>query len=89
MLISWTLKLQVFFKNLVPNFLLFFSVVFAYGATGAGKTFTMKGSMQEPGIMFHTMMELYRRFDVVRNEKTCDVAISYLEVCEKTVTNPN
>ena len=55
-------------------------VVFAYGATGAGKTHTMKGTLESPGIMFHTMMELYRRFDLIRNEKTCDVAISYLEV---------
>ena len=62
---------------------LMFCTVFAYGATGAGKTFTMKGTLDEPGIMFHTMMELYRRFDLIRSEKTCDIAISYLEASHK------
>ena len=55
--------------------------VFAYGATGAGKTFTMLGTPQSPGVVFQTMMDLYRRIQECRNEKTCDVAVSYLEVC--------
>ena len=54
--------------------------VFAYGATGAGKTFTMLGSKENPGVVFHTMMELYQRIEAIKQEKTCDVAVSYLEV---------
>ena len=54
--------------------------VFAYGATGAGKTFTMLGSAGQPGVMFHTMMELYRRIDEMKSEKTCEIAVSYMEV---------
>jgi kinesin family protein 18/19 len=54
--------------------------VFAYGATGAGKTFTMLGNYQNPGVMFLTMMDLYQRIDDMKNDKTCDVAVSYLEV---------
>lgn len=54
--------------------------VFAYGATGAGKTFTMLGTPQAPGVVFQTMMDLYKRIHECREEKTCDVAVSYLEV---------
>lgn len=38
----------------------FNSTVFAYGATGAGKTHTMLGSQERPGIMFLTMKELFK-----------------------------
>ena len=54
--------------------------VFAYGATGAGKTFTMLGDQSNPGVMFLTMMELYSRINACKDEKISDVAVSYLEV---------
>ena len=54
--------------------------VFAYGATGAGKTHTMLGTETCPGVMFHTMMALYRKIYDLKDEVTCDVAVSYLEV---------
>ena len=61
--------------------------VFAYGATGAGKTYTMLGNLENPGVMFLTMMELYRRINQLRDEKIFEVAVSYCEVCETcTVT---
>lgn len=37
----------------------FNSTVFAYGATGAGKTHTMIGTTKDPGIMFHTVNALF------------------------------
>lgn len=37
--------------------------VFVYGATGAGKTFTMLGCEEYPGITFLTMKELFRQID--------------------------
>ncbi|CAH1257505.1 KIF18A [Branchiostoma lanceolatum] len=59
--------------------------VFAYGATGAGKTFTMLGAPQNPGVIFLTMMDLYQRIDQMQSEKICDVAVSYLEVYNETI----
>nr|XP_006816577.1 PREDICTED: kinesin-like protein KIF18A-like [Saccoglossus kowalevskii] len=59
--------------------------VFAYGATGAGKTFTMLGSPESPGVMFNTMVELYKRIDSIKEEKTCNIAISYLEVYNENI----
>lgn len=68
--------------------------VFAYGATGAGKTHTMLGSAENPGVMFLTTMELYRRIDQLKHEKNCQVAVTYLEVhviiyLEGYKTSPN
>lgn len=56
------------------------SIVFAYGATGAGKTHTMLGREGDPGIMYLTTMELYRRLEACQEEKQFEVLISYLEV---------
>lgn len=52
----------------------------AYGATGAGKTHTMLGSPEDPGVMYLTMMTLYKCMDQIKEDKICDVAVSYLEV---------
>ena len=37
--------------------------VFAYGATGAGKTYTMLGSEDNPGIMMQSISELFDSID--------------------------
>lgn len=59
--------------------------VFAYGATGSGKTHTMLGSSEKPGVMYLTMKEMYDRIERLKNEKSCDVAVSYLEVYNEEV----
>ena len=38
--------------------------VFAYGATGAGKTYTMLGTEDQPGIMMLSIEELFRQIEV-------------------------
>ncbi|XP_043939286.1 kinesin-like protein KIF18A [Protopterus annectens] len=59
--------------------------VFAYGATGAGKTHTMLGTEGDPGVMYRTMMELYRRIEEVKEDKRCEVTVSYLEVYNEQI----
>ncbi|XP_068597934.1 kinesin-like protein KIF18A [Brachionichthys hirsutus] len=59
--------------------------VFAYGATGAGKTHTMLGSQNEPGVMYQTMKELFKRMDDAKEEKEFAVAVSYLEVYNEQI----
>ncbi|XP_061101701.1 kinesin-like protein KIF18A isoform X1 [Conger conger] len=59
--------------------------VFAYGATGAGKTHTMLGSENTPGVMYLTMKELFSRIDQVKDEKTFNVAFSYLEIYNENI----
>ncbi|XP_012706201.2 kinesin-like protein KIF18A [Fundulus heteroclitus] len=59
--------------------------VFAYGATGAGKTHTMLGSPNDPGVMYRTMNELFKRMDDVKEEKEFAIAFSYLEVYNEQI----
>ncbi|NXE11788.1 KI18B protein, partial [Lophotis ruficrista] len=59
--------------------------VFAYGATGAGKTYTMLGSEKSPGIMYLTMVELYKRIEARKKEKSCEVLVSYQEVYNEQI----
>ncbi|XP_049511418.1 kinesin-like protein KIF18B [Dermacentor silvarum] len=60
--------------------------VFAYGPTGAGKTYTMLGSEECPGVITLTVGELYRLVEKLRSEgQTCDVAVAYMEVYNEVV----
>ncbi|XP_031562254.1 kinesin-like protein KIF18A isoform X2 [Actinia tenebrosa] len=73
-------------KNIIDGVLNGYNcTVFAYGATGAGKTHTMLGNTETPGVVFLTMMDLYQRIEELKDEKTCDVAVSYLEVYNETI----
>lgn len=40
----------------------------------------MLGSEKSPGIMYLTMVELYKRIEARREEKRCEVLVSYQEV---------
>ncbi|XP_060228175.1 kinesin-like protein KIF18A isoform X1 [Meriones unguiculatus] len=59
--------------------------VLAYGATGAGKTHTMLGSAAEPGVMYLTMLALFKSMDEIKEEKVCSTAVSYLEVYNEQI----
>ncbi|CAB4064308.1 KIF18_19 [Lepeophtheirus salmonis] len=61
------------------------SSIFVYGATGAGKTFTMLGSPGNPGITFKTVKAIYERIEASQDELSCEVAISYLEIYNENV----
>ncbi|NXP23952.1 KI18A protein, partial [Scytalopus superciliaris] len=73
-------------KTLIDGFLNGYNcTVLAYGATGAGKTYTMLGSPEDPGVMYLTMMTLYNRMDQIKEDKICDVAVSYLEIYNEQI----
>lgn len=54
--------------------------VFVYGATGAGKTFTMIGNKENPGITYLTMEHLFYTINSFENEREFDIGVSYIEV---------
>lgn len=60
---------------------------FVYGATGAGKTFTMLGSETQPGITYLTMAYLFECMDALSSERKFEIGISYLEVYNEQVMN--
>ncbi|CAL5362490.1 unnamed protein product [Camellia sinensis] len=59
--------------------------VFCYGATGAGKTYTMLGTVENPGVMVLAIKDLFNKV----RQRSCDsnheVHLSYLEVYNETV----
>ncbi|KAH7462580.1 Peroxiredoxin prdx-2 [Phytophthora ramorum] len=67
----------------------FNATVFAYGCTGAGKTYTMFGTPEEPGIMARTLEDLFRNIERVHADPTgrvqYRVAVSFLEVYNENI----
>ncbi|KAH8295849.1 hypothetical protein KR018_011986 [Drosophila ironensis] len=61
--------------------------VFVYGATGAGKTFTMLGSAACPGLTFLTMRDLFEKIQSQSEVRKFDVGVTYLEVYNEQVMN--
>ncbi|SPO23037.1 related to kinesin [Ustilago trichophora] len=59
--------------------------VFAYGATGCGKTHTISGTPQDPGLIFLTMKELYNRIQDARDDSDVQIRLSYLEIYNETI----
>ncbi|NWQ72897.1 KI18A protein, partial [Columbina picui] len=73
-------------KSVIDGFLNGYNcTVLAYGATGAGKTHTMLGSPEDPGVMYLTMMALYNCMDQIKEDKICNIAVSYLEVYNEQI----
>eukprot|EP00667_Euglena_gracilis_P004040 EG_transcript_4055 len=73
-------------KDFVPGLLKGFSLtVFAYGATGSGKTYTMMGTdRSQAGINILTMSHL---FHLIEGSKDLEVqvSVSYLEIYNETI----
>ncbi|MBE3043886.1 hypothetical protein IMZ48_15190, partial [Candidatus Bathyarchaeota archaeon] len=61
------------------------ATVFAYGATGCGKTHTITGTSQQPGIIFLTMQELFEKINARSEDKATEVTMSYLEIYNETI----
>lgn len=61
------------------------ATVFAYGATGCGKTHTITGTAQHPGIIFLTMQELYEKINERSQDKVTELSLSYLEIYNETI----
>ncbi|KAI0106024.1 kinesin-domain-containing protein [Daldinia grandis] len=73
-------------KNLLDSVLDGYNAtVFAYGATGCGKTHTITGTAQMPGIIFLTMQELFEKIADRSDEKQTDISLSYLEIYNETI----
>ncbi|KAK6077117.1 kinesin motor domain-containing protein [Seiridium cupressi] len=73
-------------KNLLDSVLDGYNAtVFAYGATGCGKTHTITGTSQMPGIIFLTMQELFEKISDRSDEKHTEISLSYLEIYNETI----
>ena len=62
----------------------FNATVFAYGATGAGKTYTMLGNEDNPGIMPLTISELFNKINSYK-DREYTVKLWYLEIYNENI----
>ncbi|XP_074052689.1 kinesin-like protein KIF24 isoform X2 [Macrotis lagotis] len=53
---------------------------FAYGQTGAGKTYTMIGTHQNPGLYALAAEDIFRQIDLVQPRRDLSVWISFYEI---------
>uniref|UniRef100_A0A8C5IQG0 Kinesin-like protein n=1 Tax=Junco hyemalis TaxID=40217 RepID=A0A8C5IQG0_JUNHY len=58
--------------------------VFAYGASGVGKTHTMMGTKRTPGIVHLATVELYKRLEAMK-DRSWEVLVSYQQVYKERV----
>lgn len=73
-------------KKFITSFLEGYNcAVFAYGATGSGKTHTMLGTPHDPGVIFFTTMELFRMIEAKSEEEQLELSISYFEIYNEMV----
>jgi kinesin family protein 18/19 len=61
------------------------ATVFAYGATGSGKTHTMVGDTRDPGLMVLSLRDVFRFISSDSGEKDYKVECSYTEVYNELV----
>ena len=61
------------------------ATVFAYGATGAGKTYTMLGTEINPGIMPLTLKELFNKVKILKTERQYKLKFWYLEIYNENI----
>ncbi|KAA8541150.1 hypothetical protein F0562_025104 [Nyssa sinensis] len=59
--------------------------VFCYGATGAGKTYTMLGTVENPGVMVLAIKDLFNKIRQRSFDGNHVVHLSYLEVYNESV----
>jgi kinesin family protein 18/19 len=61
---------------------------FAYGATGSGKTHTMIGDAEEPGLCTQTLTEIFNRIqdnNSITRDSNYSVTVSYVEIYNEAI----
>ncbi|XP_004386020.2 kinesin-like protein KIF19 [Trichechus manatus latirostris] len=61
------------------------ATVFAYGPSGAGKTYTMLGMDAEPGIYLQTLTDLFQAIEETSDNVDYSVSMSYLEIYNEVI----
>ncbi|KAG7097215.1 hypothetical protein E1B28_004586 [Marasmius oreades] len=61
------------------------ATVFAYGATGCGKTHTISGTDYDPGIIYLAMADLFQRIEDRKDEWIIEVVVTFLEIYNEEI----
>lgn len=60
--------------------------IFTYGQTASGKTHTMKGTKDDPGLLIRTLKRLFEPGEG-KNKKFISARMSYFEVYNETIND--
>ena len=60
------------------------ATVFAYGTTGSGKTYTMTGTQDTPGIMYLIVEDMFKKIGQVK-DKNFELRVSYVEIYNEVI----
>ncbi|KAH9981852.1 kinesin-domain-containing protein [Russula compacta] len=63
----------------------FNTTVFAYGATGCGKTHTISGTDFDPGVIYLTMAGLFQLIEDRKDDYTAEVVVTFLEIYNEEI----
>lgn len=58
--------------------------VFAYGTTGSGKTYTMTGTQEYPGIMYLIIKSIFEKMISIADKKF-EIKVSYVEIYNEVI----
>ncbi|ODV82440.1 kinesin-domain-containing protein [Suhomyces tanzawaensis NRRL Y-17324] len=74
-------------SNIVDKFLHegFNGTIFAYGMTGSGKTFSMRGSEQDPGFISLAVDAIFEKIDSDSIDKEHTIQMTYLEIYNEKI----
>ena len=59
--------------------------VFAYGPTGTGKTYTIIGESEKPGVMIQTFVSLFSEIEKLSRDREYKLSLSYLEIYNENI----
>ena len=71
--------------NLIPSVIRGYNAcIFAYGTTGSGKTYTMTGNIDQPGIMVLILKDLFQAIQE-QTDKHISLKMSYVEIYNEII----
>lgn len=77
-----------FARSIVHSAMIGFNgTIFAYGQTSSGKTFTMNGNQQNPGLIRFGLEEIFETIDACRSTNEFMIRMSYLEIYNEVITD--
>ncbi|WCJ35583.1 Kinesin-like protein KIN-7N [Euphorbia peplus] len=64
----------------------FNGTAFAYGQTSSGKTFTMNGSQDDPGIIHRAVKDIFHKIDTISDREFL-IRVSYMEIYNEEIND--
>ncbi|CCE80363.1 Piso0_003479 [Millerozyma farinosa CBS 7064] len=65
----------------------FNGTIFAYGMTGSGKTFSMRGDQKDPGIVKLAIDDIFQFIDSSKPSKQVSLTLSYIEIYNERIVD--